>query len=158
MDLRIFYILILSVVPFLELRAGLPVFVYYAQNVGIPISLVFGIIVIENILLIFFVYFFLDKIHKKLLGWNFYSKVFHKYVDRIRGKIKRFERNHHQLGFLALMLFVGLPLPGTGVWSATLISWILNLERRKSVFYMALGVILCALIILYLSLGILSFF
>ena len=56
------------------------------------------------------------------------------------------------------MLFVAVPLPGTGAWSGCLVSWLLGLDRKKSILAISLGVIIAGLIILFASLGVFSLF
>ena len=54
------------------------------------------------------------------------------------------------MGFLALTLFVGIPLPGTGAWTGCLIAWILGLNRKKSVLSITLGVVIASILVILL--------
>ncbi len=157
MNLLILAIL-LTILPVSELRGGLPVALIYAFKNNISIPLVFLIIVLINILLIFFIFFFLDHLHQKLLNNKFYKKLFKKYVERNRGKIEKFKKKYKKSGFLALALFVGIPIPGSGAWTGVLIAWLLDLERKKSIIAISLGVLIAGLIILFLFLKIHSVF
>ena len=56
-------------------------------------------------------------------------------------------------GYLALTLFVAVPVPGTGAWTGTLVAWVLGLDRWKSIGAISLGVVIAGLIILFTSLG-----
>ena len=56
--------------------------------------------------------------------------------------------------YVALLLFVGIPLPGTGAWSGTLAASLLNMDFKKSVLYVTLGVVLAGVIMLAASLGV----
>ena len=60
--------------------------------------------------------------------------------------------------FIALVLFVAVPLPGTGAWSGSLVSWVLGLDRGKSILAIALGVLIAGLLIFLGMFGFISFF
>ena len=81
-----------------------------------------------------------------------------KYLDKIRIKSRGVEKKINTIGFLALMVFVAIPIPGTGAWTGTLISWVLGLNRLKSIIYISLGVLMAGLIILLASMGIFNIF
>jgi len=126
MDLRIFWALILSILPISELRGGLPLAIIYARENSVPIALVFSLVVMLNILAIFLAFFFLDRFHHLFLKMKFYRRFFDKYLERFQRKIDKFEKKYSAIGFLALSLFVAIPLPATGAWSGVLISWLLD--------------------------------
>ena len=158
MDLRIIYAILLTLMPVTELRAGLPVAMLYAQDKGISLLLIFILIVLINILLIFFIFFFLDHLHKWLMNFKVCNRVFNASLKRFQKRVDKFEKRHATLGFLALVLFVAVPLPGTGAWSGCLISWLLGLDRKKSIIAIALGVLIAGLLIFLGMLGFFSFF
>lgn len=158
MDLRIIYAILLTLMPVTELRAGLPVAMLYAQDKGISLLLIFILIVLINILLIFFIFFFLDHLHKLLMNFKVYNRVFNASLKRFQKRVDKFEKRHATLGFLALVLFVAVPLPGTGAWSGCLASWLLGLDRKKSIMAIALGVLIAGLLIFLGMLGFFSFF
>jgi len=158
MDLRIIFYVILSAFPIIELRGGLPLAINYAIENNIPISLVFFLIVLANILVIFFIFYFLDNLHKTFLKFNFYKKFFEFYLSKLQKKIDKFEKKYSTLGFLALILFVAIPFPGTGAWTGSILSWILGLDRKKSIFSIAIGVIIAGILVFLMTLGFLMFF
>ena len=158
MDLRLLYAFILTILPFTELRVGLPVAIKFAMDKNIPIFLVFLFIVLTNILLIFFVFYFLDNLHLVLMNFKVYEKFFNLFLKKFRKKVDKFEKKYDEFGFIALMIFVAVPLPGTGAWSGSLISWILGLEKKKSILYISIGIFIAGLIILFGTLGILTLF
>ena len=155
MDLKLIYAIILTILPLTELRIGLPLALLYAKESGVSIYLIFCLIILINILLIFFIFYFLDKIHKKLLNWYWYKHLFELYLKKIQKKVKKFEARYEALGFLALVLFVAIPLPITGAWTGCLLSWLLNLDRKKSICSISLGVLLAGI---FIFLGTLGFF
>jgi uncharacterized membrane protein len=158
MDLRIIYAIILSILPISELRGGLPLAVIYANQHNIPVLLIFSLIVIVNIFAIFIAFFFLDKLHHLFLKIKIYRKFFDRHMERFQRKVDKVEKRYSSVGFLALTLFVAIPLPATGAWSGVLISWLLDLDRRKSVLAIALGVLIAGALVLFGTLGILNLF
>jgi len=79
-------------------------------------------------------------------------------MKRFQKKVDKFEKRYESIGFLALVLFVGIPLPGTGAWTGCLVSWILGLNRKKSIFAISLGVLIAGVLILLGTLGFISWF
>jgi len=79
-------------------------------------------------------------------------------VKRFQKKVDKFEKRYETLGFLALVLFVSIPLPGTGAWTGCLISWSLGLDRKKSIIVISLGVLIAGIIILLGTLGFINLF
>jgi uncharacterized membrane protein len=158
MDLRILYAIILSFLPISELRGGLPLAILYAIDNKIPIILIFLAIVLVNILGFLFAFYFLDNIHNLFMKIKIYKRFFEKYALKLQKKADKFEKSYKNLGFLALMIFVAVPLPGTGGWTGALISWFLGLNRKKSIIYISLGVLIAGIIILLGTLGIIRIF
>ena len=158
MDLRLLYAIVLSFLPISELRGGLPLAILYAIDNKIPIVLIFLAIVLVNILGFFFAFFFLDNIHYLFMKNKFYKKLFEKYALKLQKKANKFEKSYKNLGFLALMIFVAIPLPGTGAWTGALVSWFLGLNRKKSLIYISLGVLIAGIIVLLGTLGVIRIF
>ena len=65
----------------------------------------------------------------------------------------KFEKKYKAWGFLALTFFVAIPLPGTGAWTGCLLSWLLDLERKKSILAISLGVLIAGIFILFGTIG-----
>lgn len=158
MDLRLIYAFILTIMPVTELRVGLPIAIIYAIEHNIPIILIFSLIILVNVLLIFFVFYFLDNLHHALMNVKGYRKFFEAHLKRFRKKVDKFEKRYESIGFLALVLFVAVPLPGTGVWTGCLASWLLELDRKKSILAISLGVLIAGTLVLLGTLGFISFF
>ena len=157
MELRLLYAILLTLFPGAELRIGLPVAMLYAQDNAISLILIFLLIILINILLVFFIFFFLDHLHGWLMNFKFYERFFKFSLKRLQKRMDKFEKKHATLGFLALTLFVAIPLPASGAWSGSLIAWLLGLDRKKSIFSIALGVFIAGLLIFFGMLGFLSF-
>ena len=158
MDFRLLYALFLTIMPDTELRVGLPIAIIYAIDKNIPLFLIFLTIILTNILIIFFIFYFLDNINSFFMKFNFYNRVFGGFLKKFQKKVDKFEKRYETIGFLALIFFVAIPFPGTGVWSGSLISWILDLNRKKSIISISLGVIIAGILVLLGTLGFINLF
>jgi uncharacterized membrane protein len=159
MDLKVFFGMLLTLVPGIELRGGLPLALHSVFNDGaLIISLVFLVIVLINIIIIFVFFFFLDYFHQYFLNIQIYKKIFDKNILRIQKKVRKIEGKTGIALFIALAFVVAIPLPGTGAYTGTLIAWLLKLERNKSIVSISLGVFVAGIIILIGSLGLFRFF
>ena len=154
MDIQILIGLLLTILPVFELRGGLPVIIEYTVRNNISIWPYFIIVLILNILVIFIIFAFLDFLHERFMVFKFYKKYMGRYLERVKRKSVKVEKNIQSLGYVALALFVAIPLPGTGAWTGTLVAWILGLERWKSIIAIACGVLIAGLIILFTFLGV----
>jgi len=158
MDLKLIYALILTVMPITELRVGLPIAIVYAIEHNIPIMLIFSLIILVNILIIFFIFYFLDNLHANFMNLKFYKKIFRLYIERFQKKIDIFEKRYQSLGFFALILFVAVPLPGTGAWTGCLVSWLFGLDRKKSILAISIGVLIAGIFVLLGTIGFMNLF
>ena len=136
-------------IPLVELRGAVP----YAISSGIPLWQALLIGVIGNMLPVPIIFFFARHIlewgkEKPLIG-NFFTWCLNK---GHRGGQKLEEAAGDKGIFWALLLFVGIPLPGTGAWTGTLAASILDWDFKRSVLAVMLGVILAGLIMGTLSL------
>jgi uncharacterized membrane protein len=146
--------ILLSISPVSELRGGIPFLVSQGMNIfGAAIISVFF-----NILIVIPLFLFLDYIHKYLIRWKPYNKIFNFLIGPIRKRSKRVERGIQSYGLIALTLFVSIPLPVTGAWTGTLAAWLLNLKRVRSFFAIALGVIIAGIVVSLATIGVITFF
>lgn len=106
-------VFIISMTPILELRGGLLV----ASILGVSITTAIPICIIGNIIPIPFILLFIQKIFKWLKRFPFCKKYIDKLENRAMGKSDSLKRGE----FWGLALFVGIPLPGTGAWTGSLI-------------------------------------
>lgn len=150
---KLFWGIILTTIPFIELRGGLPLVILHAKEQEISLLPLITLIFLLNILIIFLVFLFLDLFHEKLMKTRRYSNLFNYYIKKSRKKIQGFQRRHKKMGFVALFLFTAIPLPVTGAYSASLISWIIGLDRKKSIISISLGIITAGIIIAGITLG-----
>ena len=139
---KYFYIFLISMVPLVELRGAIPV----SQLQGLPIVPSYIVCIIGNMLPVPIIYLFARKVlewgaDKPLIG-GFFSFCLEKGE---KGGKKLQEKAGRGL-FLALLLFVGIPLPGTGAWTGTLAASILDMDFKSSVTAVMLGVLLAGVI------------
>ena len=143
------WIFFISMVPLIELRGAIPV----SQAMQLPIIPSYIVCIVGNMLPIPVIYLFA----RKFLEWGQDKKII--------GGICRFflvkgtaagEKMQSKVGrglFIALLLFVGIPLPGTGAWTGTLAASLLDMKFRDTVIAVMLGVLLAGLIMMAGSLG-----
>lgn len=139
--------ILLSLAPVSELRGGIPFAIFH----GINIWAAFVFCVIANIIVIPVLFLFLDCLHHRLIKYTFYKKTFDVFLGRIRKRKIKVEKNYETWGILALTIFVACPLPITGVWTGTIIAWLLGLKRGKSYLAIILGAIIAGLIVTLLT-------
>jgi len=144
--------ILLSLLPILELRGGIPFAI--SQGVDPLGALIFC--VIANIIVVPIIFLFLDYLHKYLLKIRPYERTFNVFLKRLRKRKKKVEKNYQLYGFIALTLFVAIPLPITGAWTGTLIAWLLNLNKGKSFIAIALGVIIAGIIVTLIATGVIN--
>lgn len=141
-------VFIISMFPILELRGGLIAASLLHMN---PITS-YIICIIGNILPIPFILWFITKI----LKWMRNSKRFNKIALWLDKKVEKHKSQIEKFGYFGLVLFVGIPLPGTGAWTGCLIASVLEMDKKKSFLAALLGVFIASIIMMILSFGILS--
>ncbi|MBQ7065051.1 MAG: small multi-drug export protein [Firmicutes bacterium] len=138
-------ILIISMMPILELRGGL----IAATLLGVPYLKALLICMIGNIIPIPFVLWLITPIFNWLKQRNFLKGLVEKIEQRTMDKSQRVQKYE----FWGLFLFVGIPLPGTGAWTGSLIAAMLNIKHRKAIIAILLGLILAAAIMSFFTYG-----
>ncbi len=139
---------LVSMVPLIEIRGGIPI----ALATGVNPVLAYAICIVGNMLPVPIIFFFARKVlewgkDKKYIGkfFTFCLEKGHKGGQKLLAGKKG--------AYIALMLFVGIPLPGTGAWTGTLAASILDLDFKKSTAAVMCGVVLAGIIM-----GVLSMF
>ena len=141
-------IFIISLMPILELRGGM----LAATLLKIPYIRGLIICIIGNILPIPFVLFLLEKVLELFEKWSVTRKVVRWLEKKAQSKRSQIDK----YGYLGLILFVGIPLPGTGAWTGSLVAIMLGLDKKKSFICIIIGVILASIIMSILSYGIIG--
>ena len=144
---------LISMVPLIELRAGVP----FAVGMGLPYFEALAVCVIGNMLPVPFIYFFA----RKVLIWGADKKYIEKFfrfcLEKGEKGGQKLRRTAGRSGlFVALMLFVGIPLPGTGAWTGTLAASFLNMGIKSTALAVSLGVIIAGMIMGLASTGVFS--
>ena len=139
-------IFIISMIPILELRRGL----LAASLLKVSAAKAIPICIMGNIIPIPFIFLFFKQIFKLLKKTRIFHGLIVRMENRAMGKsdqIKRYE-------FLGLLLFVGIPLPGTGAWTGSLIASLLDVDIKKSSLAIFCGIIMATVIMYVVSYGI----
>ncbi len=132
--------------PILELRGSIPL----GLALGLPADQVIALSIIFNSLIFFPLYFGLEALYEKyFIRFN----SIRRFLDKLH---KKSRRPIQKWGIPGLLIFVAIPLPGTGAWTATAIAWLLNLEWKRSFVTILIGVTIAAVIVSSVSLGIIT--
>ena len=141
-------IFIISMIPILELRGGLVA----ASLLQVPITTAIPICIIGNVIPVPFILLFIRQIFKLLRNVKGIGGLIRKLEARAMGKsdsIRKYE-------FWGLVLFVGVPLPGTGAWTGSLIAALLAVDFKKAILAVLLGIAMATVIMSVVSYGLLG--
>lgn len=151
MVLKYFLVFLVSMVPIVELRGAVPIGTgFFELNPWATLA----VCIIGNMIPVPFIYFFAQKI----LVWGsdkrFIGKFFSWCLEKGRKGGRKLQEKAGRGTFIALLLFVGIPLPGTGAWTGTLAASLLDFGFKKSVIAVILGVLLAGIIMTLGTLGV----
>ena len=143
------FVFFVSMVPLIELRGAIP----FAEGFGLPFVQYYIIAIIGNMLPVPFIYFFA----RKFLIWGAKQKKIGKictlFLEKGEKAGQKLVAKTGRSGLrMALLLFVGIPLPGTGAWTGTLGASFLDMGFKSTTFSVALGVMLAGIIMTVVSL------
>ena len=143
----------ISMVPLVELRGAIPV----SQGFDLPIIRSYIICIVGNMLPVPVIYLFA----RKFLEWGqdkkFIGGICSFFLVKGQKAGEKLEAKAGKGLFVALFLFVGIPLPGTGAWTGTLAASLLYMKFRDTVIAVMAGVLFAGLIMMALSMGVFSF-
>ncbi len=141
-------VFLVSMVPLIELRGAIP----YGVMFGLPLWLTFLIAIVGNMLPVPIIFFFA----RRVLEWGadkpVIGKIFAFFLDKGHRGGQKLQAKAGRGLYWALLLFVGIPLPGTGAWTGTLAASLLDMDFKKSVAACMGGVLLAGVIMGALSL------
>lgn len=143
-------VFIISLLPVLELRGGL----LAASLLGLKAIPSYIISIIGNVLPIPFILLLINKIIDRCK--NSKHKKLNKFANYLTNKVDKNKESIEKYGFWGLVIFVGIPLPGTGAWTGSLIAGVLNMDRKKSFLAILLGVFMASIIMMIISFGLLK--
>ena len=139
-------IFLISMLPIIELRGAIPI----GAAIGLPWYLNMIVSIVGNMLPVPFILLFSVK------AFEFMKK--HNIMVKLENRAKKRSEGLATGEFIGLMLFVAIPFPGTGAWTGALIAALLQFNRKRSFFYIGLGVVIAAVIMTLASYGVISLF
>ena len=137
---------IVSMVPLIELRGGL----IAAALLGMPLWEGILFCLIGNIIPVPFILLFITPI----FNWLKTTKLFRPLVEKIEARSMGKSEKIKKAEFWGLVLFVGIPLPGTGAWTGSLIACLLNVDKKKAFCAVIIGLLLATTIMCIFTYGI----
>jgi uncharacterized membrane protein len=146
-------VLLVSMLPLIELRGAIPI----AAGFDLPEIPALLIAMLGNMLPMPLIFIFAQD----FLRWGSERKHLQKFCKWLTQKGhragKKLQAKNSASVYLALLLFVGVPFPGTGAWTGTLAASMLNLDRRKTIVAVSTGLVLAGTIMSIISLGLFKF-
>ncbi|MCK9484715.1 MAG: small multi-drug export protein [Candidatus Marinimicrobia bacterium] len=131
----------ITFIPTLELRASIP-FGIFATDLSWQI--VFGVCIIANIIIGIIIYFLMELIIKVLTMIPIISRLWDNYVEKTQHKI---QKGVDKYGEWAVAIFIGIPLPGSGVYTGALASYLIGLKFKKFIVANIIGVLIAGIIV-----------
>ena len=145
---KILLTFLISMVPIIELRGAVP----FGVAMGVNPFVALAVSIVGNMIPVPFIYLFA----RKFLEWGkdvkFLSKICKWVLKKGEKGGKKLTAKTGQSVYVALLLFVGIPLPGTGAWTGTLAASLLDLDHKKTTIAVLCGIALAGAIMLTLSL------
>ncbi len=145
---------LVSMVPLIELRGAVPIGLSNLFGEPIPIIPLYIICILGNMLPVPIIFFFA----RKVLEWGKDKKIIGKFftfcLEKGEKGGKKLQEKAGKGLYIALFLFVGIPLPGTGAWTGTLAASFLDMDFKKSTISIMAGVVLAGIIMGLASAGV----
>lgn len=141
-------VFIISMCPLLELRGGILASVF----LDLPMWKSVILCVTGNIIPIPFILAFI----KKIIRWMEKTRLFGKIAGKLINKVEKKKGSIEKFEFWGLVAFVGVPAPGTGAWTGSLIAALLDVKLRKAVAAELLGIVIATVIMCLVSYGIIG--
>ena len=148
-------VFLISMVPLIELRGAIP-YAVGVNNLGgnMNMVVVYILAILGNMLPVPFIYLFARKVLEWGKDKKFIGKFFTFCLEKGEKGGKKLQEKAGRGLFIALMLFVGIPLPGTGAWTGTLAASMLDMDFKKSIIAVMLGVVIAGVIMGLASMGV----
>ncbi|HBE14922.1 MAG TPA: small multidrug export protein [Ruminococcaceae bacterium] len=148
-------VFLISMVPLIELRGAIP-YAVGVNNLGghMNMVVVYILAILGNMLPVPFIYLFARKVLEWGKDKKYIGKFFTFCLEKGEKGGKKLQAKAGRGLFVALMLFVGIPLPGTGAWTGTLAASILDMGFKKSIIAVMLGVVIAGVIMGLASMGV----
>ena len=149
-------IFLISMVPIIELRGAVPIGLSTAWGDPLPILPLYIVCIIGNMLPVPLIFFFARKVLEWGADKKFIGKFFRFCLEKGEKGGKKLQEKAGRGLYVALFLFVGIPLPGTGAWTGTLAASFLDMDFKKSCIAIMGGVVLAGIIMGLASIGVFS--
>lgn len=141
-------VFLLSMSPIVELRAAIPI------GIGVyhfPLALLLPLVIFGNMIPALLILYGWDWIVLKLAKhWPWLHRIYEKWYQKTQ---VQWDQKIEKYGPWALIIFVAIPLPGSGVWSGAFAAWAFNLEKKKAIGSIFIGVILASILMTTITLG-----
>ncbi len=148
---KILAILAVSMLPIVELRGAIPV----GAIVGVEPWLTVVLAIVGNLLPIPFILLFI----KKIFAWmRKKSEKLNKIVDKMEAKAEKNKEKVMRYAFWGLVLFVAVPLPGTGGWTGALVAAMIDMPPKKAFVCVLTGVLIASVIVSFITYGTVALF
>ncbi|NLY86298.1 MAG: small multi-drug export protein [Tissierellia bacterium] len=147
---RELFVVFVSMLPIVELRGAIPL------GISMDLSPIHSAVlsIIGNIVIIPF----LLKLLQPIMAFLEKTYIFSKTVGWVKKRSMKKADIVKKYSLIGLFIFVAIPLPGTGVWTGSVIASLLKLNHKKAFFAMVLGIIVAGIIVLTLSYGVITIF
>lgn len=146
------WIFLISMVPLIELRGAIPV----SQALQLPVVQSYIICIVGNMLPVPIIYLFARKVLEWGQDKKYIGKIFTFFLVKGTAAGAKLQEKAGRGIFIALLLFVGIPIPGTGAWTGTLAASLLDMKFKDTIAAVMLGVLLAGCIMMAGSLGLFS--
>ena len=160
---RELYVFVISMLPIIELRGSIPI----GAAVGLPFYINYPLSVVGNLLPVPFILLFIPRFLDFLARFKPFQPMvswLRRKAEKNKGKVlvdgegdENARPTMSKRVFFALMIFVAIPLPGTGAWTGALVASLFNLPKRHSFLATALGVMSSGVIMCLASYGVVEF-
>lgn len=134
---------LISMLPLIEVKGAIPI----GFAMGLSVFETYGISFVGSTLPAIFILIWIKKFFSLMARSKFLRKLVGKIIDKAHRKDEKIRKYE----YLGLFVFTALPLPGTGVWMGSLIAALLDLDKKKAFFTIALGNLLASLLMLIFS-------
>ena len=141
-------VFIISLMPLLELRGGL----IAASLLKLNLLPSFIITLVGTLIPVPFILWFI----KKIIDWMANTKRLSKIAKWLNEKAEKNKPKIDKYGFWGLVLFVGIPIPGTGAWTGSLVAGLFEMDRKKSFLAVCIGALLASVIMMIVSFGVIG--
>ncbi len=138
--IKYIFVILVSMAPIVELRGAMPI----GMGMGLDPKYVFIASLLGNIIAIPFILLLLEPIFKFLERWSFFKKI----IDKTKNNVSvKFKKARDKYGPIALIIFVAIPLPGSGAWSGALAAKLFGIDNKVAFISIAIGVLIAGIIV-----------